>query len=71
MPDWVSARHALDAEVRLYDRLFNVPQPDADGDLLDMTTSRVDMAFIRGRAIDLDNMQKQLYRKYKAKYGLE
>jgi glutaminyl-tRNA synthetase len=25
---WVSARHALDAEVRLYDRLFDVPDPD-------------------------------------------
>jgi glutaminyl-tRNA synthetase len=24
---WVSAGHALDAEVRLYDRLFNVPNP--------------------------------------------
>jgi glutaminyl-tRNA synthetase len=29
---WVSAGHALDAEVRLYDRLFTVPEPDADGD---------------------------------------
>jgi glutaminyl-tRNA synthetase len=29
---WVSAAHALNAEVRLYDRLFNVPAPDADGD---------------------------------------
>jgi glutaminyl-tRNA synthetase len=26
---WVSAPHALDAEVRLYDRLFSVPDPDA------------------------------------------
>ena len=26
---WVSARHALAAEVRLYDRLFDVPDPDA------------------------------------------
>jgi glutaminyl-tRNA synthetase len=25
---WVSARHALDAEVRLYDRLFKVERPD-------------------------------------------
>jgi hypothetical protein len=24
---WVSARHAVNAEVRLYDRLFNVPNP--------------------------------------------
>jgi glutaminyl-tRNA synthetase len=29
---WVSARHAVDAEVRLYDRLFTVAEPDADGD---------------------------------------
>ncbi len=28
---WVSARHALDAEVRLYDRLFNVADPGAGG----------------------------------------
>ena len=29
---WVSAAHAFDAEVRLYDRLFKVPEPDAKGD---------------------------------------
>ena len=29
---WVSAMHAVEAEVRLYDRLFTVPEPDADGD---------------------------------------
>src|SRR5256714_1601609 len=28
---WVSAPQAIDAEVRLYDRLFTVPEPDADG----------------------------------------
>jgi len=28
---WVSASRAIDAEVRLYDRLFTVPEPDADG----------------------------------------
>jgi len=27
---WVSAAHALDAEVRLYDRLFSQPDPDGD-----------------------------------------
>jgi glutaminyl-tRNA synthetase len=27
---WVSARHGVRAEVRLYDRLFTVPRPDAD-----------------------------------------
>jgi glutaminyl-tRNA synthetase len=29
---WISAAHAMDAEVRLYDRLFTVPEPDAGGD---------------------------------------
>ncbi|MBX3745432.1 MAG: glutamine--tRNA ligase/YqeY domain fusion protein [Verrucomicrobiae bacterium] len=29
---WVSAPEAVEAEVRLYDRLFTVPEPDADGD---------------------------------------
>ncbi len=29
---WVSATHCVDAEVRLYDRLFTVAEPDADGD---------------------------------------
>jgi glutaminyl-tRNA synthetase len=28
---WVSARHALEAEVRLYDRLFSVADPDLGG----------------------------------------
>jgi glutaminyl-tRNA synthetase len=30
---WLSATHALPAEVRLYDHLFNRPDPGADGDL--------------------------------------
>ncbi|MCC6712242.1 MAG: glutamine--tRNA ligase/YqeY domain fusion protein [Candidatus Dadabacteria bacterium] len=29
---WVSAPHAIKAEVRLYDRLFTVPEPGADGE---------------------------------------
>jgi len=32
---WVSAAHAVPAEVRLYDRLFTRPDPGADGDLVD------------------------------------
>ncbi len=31
---WVSAAHALDVEVRLYDRLFNSEAPEAAGDFL-------------------------------------
>ena len=32
---WVSSEHALDAEVRLYDRLFTEPEPEAAGDFLE------------------------------------
>lgn len=38
------------------------------GDILDMRTNQVELAFISGRKIDLDNKHKQLYRKYKEKY---
>ena len=31
---WVSAEHALDCEVRLYDRLFTEEDPEQDGDFL-------------------------------------
>ena len=33
---WVSAAHALPAEVRLYDRLFTVPNPDSEANFLDV-----------------------------------
>ncbi len=32
---WVSASHGMPAEVRLYDRLFSVPEPGASGDFID------------------------------------
>jgi glutaminyl-tRNA synthetase len=34
---WVSAQHAVSAEVRLYDRLFTVEEPDADKEGRDFT----------------------------------
>ena len=40
----------------------------SEGDLLDMDGNDVSVAFIDGRAIDLDNRHKKLYRKFKAKY---
>ena len=40
----------------------------SDGDLLDMKSNKVELAFIEGRMIDLDNKHKRLYRKFKAKY---
>ncbi len=41
------------------------------GDALDMITINVVKAFIQGRDINLDNLHKQLYRKFAAKYGLK
>ncbi len=38
------------------------------GDILDPLTHNVTMAFIGGRKVDLDNKQKELYRKYEAKH---
>jgi imidazolonepropionase-like amidohydrolase len=40
------------------------------GDILDIRTNNVEMAFIQGRNTVLDDVQKQLYRKYQAKYKL-
>lgn len=42
----------------------------SSGDALDMKTNNVEYAFIQGRQIVLDDVQKQLYRKYMKKYGL-
>jgi imidazolonepropionase-like amidohydrolase len=41
------------------------------GDALDVKTNNVEMAFIHGKEINLDNVQKQLYSKYKTKYDLK
>jgi len=43
----------------------------ADGDILDMKSSNVVYAFIQGRQVSLDNKQKQLYERYKYKYGIK
>ncbi|HTE26094.1 amidohydrolase family protein [Flavitalea sp.] len=42
-----------------------------DGDILDMKTNIITDAFIQGRKVDLSDKQKQLYEKYKYKYGLK
>ena len=43
----------------------------SEGDPLDMRGNKIRHAFIQGRQIDLDNKQKQLYRKYSEKYKHE
>jgi imidazolonepropionase-like amidohydrolase len=42
----------------------------SDGDLLDIKTDKISLAFIQGRQINLDNKQKELYEKYMKKFGL-
>ncbi len=39
------------------------------GDVMDMRTSNIEQAFIRGKDISLDNKQKALYRKFREKYN--
>ncbi len=41
------------------------------GDALDMKTNKVERAFIQGRDINLDNLHKQLDRRYSEKYGIK
>lgn len=41
------------------------------GDILDMKSSNVTHAFIQGREVSLDNKQKELYERYKYKYGIK
>jgi hypothetical protein len=43
----------------------------SEGDILDMKTNIVTYAFIQGRQVDLNNKQKQLFEKYKYKYGIK
>jgi hypothetical protein len=43
----------------------------SSGDALDVKTNNVELAFIRGKKIDLNNEQKALYEKYTKKYGIE
>jgi hypothetical protein len=38
------------------------------GDILDMKTNNIELAFITGRNISLDNKHKQLYRRFQVKY---
>lgn len=43
----------------------------SDGDLLDMKSNKVIMAFINGKPVNLFNEQQGLYEKYKTKYGIK
>jgi imidazolonepropionase-like amidohydrolase len=43
----------------------------SEGDILDMKTSKVEMAFINGAMVDLDDKQKRLAKKYQEKYNIK
>lgn len=43
----------------------------SSGDVLDMRTSRIVMAFLNGRPIKTTNFQNDLYKKYADKYGVK
>ena len=43
----------------------------SDGDILDMRGNQIIKAYIQGRDVSLDNKQKQMYERYKHKYGIK
>ncbi|KHJ36603.1 imidazolonepropionase [Pedobacter glucosidilyticus] len=43
----------------------------SEGDALDMRTNNISKAYIQGRDINLDNVQKQLYKRYAEKLGIK
>ena len=43
----------------------------SDGDILDMKTNNIILAYIAGKNVNLTNKQTELYLKYRAKYGIK
>ena len=43
----------------------------SSGDILDPITNDIERAYVSGRAVNLENKQKELYRKFMDKYGFE
>jgi glutaminyl-tRNA synthetase len=58
---WVSAKHAVEADVRLYDRLFTVPDPDDDTggktyhDYVNPDSKKIVRAYLEPSLKDVDN----------------
>ena len=55
----------IDVEVGSIEHDKNATFFISSGDALDMRTNNVEQAFISGKAIDLNNHQKELFEKYK------
>ena len=73
--DAVAALTSIPAKILGIDRTVGTLENAKDatliiteGDVFDMRTSKVTHAFIRGKEIDLNNKQKDLYRRFKTKY---
>ena len=77
---WVSAKHAFDAEVRLYDRLFNVPDPggNKDKDFLEfinpdslqiLQNCKLEPALAAAKHSDLIQFERQGYFCVDSKYS--
>ena len=67
---WVSAAHAIAAEVRLYDRLFTEPEPEADGrdfrtclnpHSLEVLTAQLEPALAAARADERYQLERLAY----------
>lgn len=43
----------------------------SEGDILDMRTSKIILAYINGRQLNLNNFQNDLYKKYSNKLGIK
>ena len=56
---WVSVAHALDAEVRLYDRLFSVPNPAAEENFCDALNPN-SLQVIRGAKVEASLVDAEL-----------
>jgi imidazolonepropionase-like amidohydrolase len=43
----------------------------SEGDILDMRTNKIILAYINGRQLNLNNFQNDLYKKYSNKLGIK
>ncbi len=58
----------LDSRIGTIERGKDASFIVSGGDLLDMRTSDIQQAYIQGRSIDLNNKQKELFKKFSEKY---
>jgi imidazolonepropionase-like amidohydrolase len=58
----------LDSRIGTIERGKDASFVISGGDLLDMRTSDIQMAYIDGRSINLNNKQKELFKKFSDKY---